>query len=382
MRIQLHHSYFSPVRAGHERRLHCLAEQFLRRGIHVTVVAPENGVDDSLSYTSQGLHIAAHPSAFTSFPYSTLDPVMYSRRVERWFRQSLQTEPPDMVLCFSYYYVIAAKHVWPSAQVCFLPGGVMWDRFNDLTAHRSPAVRALLRPKRRLSVWAENRAVQVADKLYVESDWLTKRLTESYAVAEEKISVLPAPVDTNRFQPSPMHRNAIRDELGIGPNTKVILALGRLDARKNYTVLLRAVAQLSKKDWILLFVGSGPQEQELRNIGRGLGIEDKLLFAGRRADPERVYPSADLYCQPSLWESYSNALQEAVSCGLPCIISDSNVNRDLLDGVNVLLANPLDPIAWAQRIDLLLSDVHLARKLGANARSFAETRPSWSDLAD
>jgi glycosyltransferase involved in cell wall biosynthesis len=287
-----------------------------------------------------------------------------------------------MVLCFSYYYVVAAKHAWPTARVYFLPGGVMWDWFNDLTAHRNIAVRAMLRPKRRLSVWAENRAVRLADKIYVESNWLKKRLAEYYAGAEEKTCILPAPVDTNRFRPSAEHRAAIRAELGIGADTNVILALGRLDARKNYGVLLHAVAQLSTADWILLFAGSGPQAQELRDLGHSLGIDAKVMFVGSRTDPERLCASADLYCQPSLWESYSNALQEALASGLPCIISDRSVNTDLTDRMNVLLANPLEPLAWAQRIEMLLGNHHLAHNLGANARSFAESRPTWSDLAD
>lgn len=143
----------------------------------------------------------------------------------------------------------------------------------------------------------------------------------------DKLRVIPNGIDTDRFQPNPEARAALRAEWGIPENTVVIGLVGRLDPMKDHRTFLRAAARFSRNHSEVRFVCIGGGEAglraQLRSYAHELCIEDKLLWLMPRDDMQFVYPAFDLLTSASAYgEGFSNAIGEAMACGVPCVVTD------------------------------------------------------------
>jgi glycosyltransferase involved in cell wall biosynthesis len=190
-------------------------------------------------------------------------------------------------------------------------------------------------------------------------------------------------VDTLRFKPSESRRKQIRERLGLGHATKIILAVGRLHWNKNFSTLIDAVAMLRMSDWLLLIVGQGSEEERLRDRVKTRGLSEHVKFLKSSSEMECIYAGADMFAHPALLEPYGNVVLEAMASGLPCIVSPGDhigVSCELTDGANALTANPRDPQEWASKIARLLNDANLSANLSEEARRFCEDRPGWPIL--
>jgi glycosyltransferase involved in cell wall biosynthesis len=378
MRIEIHHSYFSPVLGGQERRIHAIFRELLHRGHEVTIVAPRDGVDEACRHDTTGLRILTHAPFSTPKLICLFDPIVNVRRLRRYHQLRSARPAPDLILAFSHLYALAARLAFPSVRIVYLAGAAAWDWHLSLYGQRPPFSRACLTIRRLAALAGEKRALNAVDQVFVESEFLRNRLTHFHSKIAEKITILPASVDTKRFCPDPLRNAAIRRELNVSNDTRVVLGVGRFDPNKNYAVLLDALASARSRA-VLVLVGAGTQEAALRQKAAELGIGERVKFLGLRNDVERIYQAADIYAHPSLLESHSNAILEAMASGLPCMIS-ADVARDLTAGRDALLVDPRNSGGWARAIDTLTGDPALAARLGAAARSHCEHRPDWPTL--
>lgn len=145
------------------------------------------------------------------------------------------------------------------------------------------------------------------------------------------IKIIPNGVDTEYFIPD----RRIKKE-------KAILFVGRLIKRKRADLLLRAFGSLpekTKNQWRVWIVGSGPEEKDLKNLAKKLGIEDAVKFFGQRKrnDLKQIYLRASLFVLPSENEGMSNTVLEAVSSGLPAIVTDTGGNREIISNNNGII---------------------------------------------
>ncbi|MHB8525018.1 MAG: glycosyltransferase family 4 protein [Candidatus Acidiferrales bacterium] len=384
MHIELHHSFFSPIRGGQETRMHALAREFINGGHRVTVVAPLDGVSQKEIYESKGIQFLLHQPWRSRAPKSLIEPVLYARNLAAFLKREHEANPPDLVLCFNYLYAATAGKVWPGSPVGYLAGATIWDWHSSLQGHRKLSFRMFLYAKRPAALCLERLAMVRAEKVYVEGQMLRQRLLKFHPGSGDKISILPAPVDTNRFAPCMETRRRFRQELHIAEDTQLILAVGRLDRNKNFGTLIHAASLLADGNWLVLIVGEGWEGDSLHNLSSSLGLDKKVKFLGRRNDIEAVYSGSDIFAHPTVLESYGNVVLEAMATALPCVVSNGpavGISYELTDGVNVLLVNPNDAHAWAAQINLLMKDAQLSSRLGHEARGFCEGRPAWKDVA-
>jgi glycosyltransferase involved in cell wall biosynthesis len=185
-----------------------------------------------------------------------------------------------------------------------------------------------------------------------------------------RIVEIPNGVDTQAFRPRP------RDALGV------VLCAARFTHEKGHATLLRAWQFVKVPDARLIFVGEGPLRHKMQTLAADLRITNYEL-RGEVEDMAGAYSNASLFALPSLAEGMSNALLEAMACGLPCIASDIPANAELIqDGVNGLLFPVGDARALAERIETLLNDRALAQRLGDAARKTVETRYAFECVTD
>jgi glycosyltransferase involved in cell wall biosynthesis len=150
-----------------------------------------------------------------------------------------------------------------------------------------------------------------------------------------------------------------------------LLAVGRLDAVKNFAVLVCAFAQLADKypDWDLVILGEGPERALLESTIRDRGLEARILVPGIAGNVGEWYGRADLYVMTSLSEGFPNALAEALSHGLPAVSFDCDTGpRDIIrHGIDGLLVPANDSAALIDALDLVMGDPNLRKQLAARA---------------
>jgi glycosyltransferase involved in cell wall biosynthesis len=134
-----------------------------------------------------------------------------------------------------------------------------------------------------------------------------------------------------------------------------------------------ALATADRPDASLVLIGNGELGDTLRAQARLLGIEQRVLFLGDRDDVESLLPLLDAFVLTSSTEGMSNAVLEAMACGLPIIATAVGGNPETVDAPNTgLLVPAYSPQSVARAMRELLADVDRAREMGRRARRRVE----------
>ncbi|MGA3130160.1 MAG: glycosyltransferase [Terracidiphilus sp.] len=169
-------------------------------------------------------------------------------------------------------------------------------------------------------------------------------------VKPDRVSVLANGIDVDRWQPDARERLEAREELGLGDDF-LWLAVGRLEAVKDYPTLLNAFARAPKPAQLLV-LGTGPLETQLRQMAEGLGLSGRVRFAGFCPNVARWMQAADGFVLSSRYEGLPMVLLEAGACGLPAVATDVPGTREaIVNGETGWLApaGDADQLAAAMR---------------------------------
>jgi len=156
---------------------------------------------------------------------------------------------------------------------------------------------------------------------------------------------------------------------------KTIVAVGRLDAQKDYPTLFRALAgggpETAKAR--LLILGEGALEPGLRETARELGVGDRVFFCGFRKNPHSWVSRADVYALCSTHEGFPNALAEAMFTNGHCVSTDCPTGPDeIIENEKSGLLVPVgDERALSEALERMLSDGELRNRCAENAKNWA-----------
>ena len=172
------------------------------------------------------------------------------------------------------------------------------------------------------------------------TDVLITITREDYQRAQEfkagRVEYVPGVgVDINRFQKGSTEKaSALRAELGIPSDAKVLLSVGEVNANKNHKVIIEVLPDFPGVWYVLC--GRGPLIDEHRKLAESLGVSDRVIMTGYRTDVVDFYSMADIFVFPSLREGLPVALMEAMATELVCVASRSRGTDDLLEGSKLL----------------------------------------------
>ncbi len=210
--------------------------------------------------------------------------------------------------------------------------------------------------------------------------------TESYAATSRDIwkkeaSVIPNAVDERIFTPE-LSGERIREKYGIEGN--MVLYVGRLVFHKGIEYLIESAKYV---DATYIIVGSGDKEAELKRFAARRGVRKKVIFAGRvdgRELPE-YYAATDVFVLPSVsrLEAFGIVALEAMASGKPVIVSDiPGVNEVIEEGVQGIRAKPMDSKDIAEKINVLLRDEGIRKRMGSAGRKLVEERYTWKKVVE
>ena len=163
-------------------------------------------------------------------------------------------------------------------------------------------------------------------------------LAGKWMFGDRDFIVLNNGLDTSKYCFSEKDRLATRNALGLVEKTEVVLNVGALRPQKNHSFLIDVFDAYHQKhdNSVLVLVGEGELESEIRKKVNDLGLGEAVIFAGKRNDISAVLSASDKFLFPSLYEGFPNALIEAETCGLACVASDTITQQACLENCHMV----------------------------------------------
>ncbi|HDS01054.1 MAG TPA: glycosyltransferase family 1 protein [candidate division Zixibacteria bacterium] len=206
------------------------------------------------------------------------------------------------------------------------------------------------------------------------------------------VSYIPNGIDTEFFRPvAPVDKSGLRSKLGLDSGATTFLYAGRLAVEKNLMTLLKAWNQFTASNpgqkAQLLFLGDSngqvySAEDELREYARENNLSS-LKFTGSVLNVDEYLQASDIFVLPSYWEGMSNALLEAMACGLPSIVSDIPANSALVANGSSGLTFPAEDVeALVKCLTALAANPDIRVDMGDKAREIAVEKFSFPAIID
>ncbi|MEV6809469.1 glycosyltransferase family 4 protein [Streptomyces sp. NPDC051132] len=245
-----------------------------------------------------------------------------------------------------------------------------------------PAARGLLR-----------RIGESTDTLTYLGEYTRSRIAAALGpAAASRMVRLPPGVDEKTFHPASGGAE-VRARLGL-TQRPVVVCVSRLVPRKGQDTLIRALPRIlaAEPDTVLLIVGGGPYERDLRRLARETGVAGSVRFTGAVPWSELPahYGAGDVFAMPCRTrrggldvEGLGIVYLEASATGLPVVAGDSGGAPDaVLDGETGWVVRGGEPAEAADRIVALLADADLRRRMGERGRRWVEEKWRWDLLAE
>jgi len=361
---------FHPVVGGAEKVSQRLAKHFIAKGVSVTVLTqycdglPEYEVIDTIPVyrKMKGWHPFGLAYMFSVFCF-----LMKHRR--RF----------DLIFCFGLFLFIPPavlmKYMYKKKVVVRL---MCSGDFGDFAGIKPLKVKRLI-----------TAAAKRCDKIVYISQDIKKELQVNHFPSENLVNI-PNGVDVERFAPL---KGADHQA------SKNICFVGRIEAQKGLDSLMEAMAIIISRDSgvTLTLVGEGQERATLEDLARRRSLAQHVVFIGFDENVLPYYHSARVFVLPSRSEGMSSSLLEAMSCGLPVVVTTVGGNREMVDWGSApeaipvsqykiadcgILVNPEDSRGLAGALSKLLEDTTLVNQLGERARTHMCSRYSQENIVN
>ncbi len=196
-----------------------------------------------------------------------------------------------------------------------------------------------------------------------------------WRVPAKRIITIPNAVDIGDTAERVDHVQK-RSELGFADGTPLIGTIGRLVPIKAQKYFIEAAAKVLKSapESRFVLVGEGELRGELEQQVAALGIAEEVKFLGFREDAREIACVLDVACLSSDSEGTPITMLEAMSCGIPAVVTDVGGCPEVVqNGVTGFVVPPRDPDALAEAILKLIGDRNMARRFGIAGKDRANT---------
>ena len=154
------------------------------------------------------------------------------------------------------------------------------------------------------------------------STMVREELIRLYGVPNSRIVLIENGIDTQSFDPPiPEEKHQAKSDLGLDSQQPTVIFIGSGYNRKGALELICAIEEL--RNWQLIIVGADKKINHLKKIIRNRKLEERIIIAGPQEDIRPYLDAGDIFCLPSLYDSFPNAILEALCSGLPVVTTDA-----------------------------------------------------------
>lgn len=219
---------------------------------------------------------------------------------------------------------------------------------------------------------------------------VAKSYKKNLGIAPSDIRVIHNFVAPQNLWCEPEMPTEIRQSLDIPEDAFIYIEVGRLDPPKGQSYLLKAFQKvlLQVPQAYLILIGTGPSENDYRQLSKSLNIEHRVHFPGRIKKIGAYLEMADVFVFPTLFEGFGIALIEAMSKGMPCIASRIDALEEIIDdNVSGILVEPRSESQLTETMIRLYKNSELRERLGQQALKKVKNQfiadvliPKWEQL--
>jgi len=339
---------------GAETMLHRLLSRLDRKRFSPRVVAL---VDTDAGPMSKKIEELGVPVRFLGMRPGRPNPASLLRLIH-WLRH----DKPDVICTWMYHADLAG------GLAAWFAGGipVAWGiRHGDLSVEGNKRLTLFtVKVCAYLSRWLPDRIVCNAE--------VSRRTHVAAGYVAEKMIVIANGSDLENFKPDPVARESVRKELRIPEAAQLIGLIARFDPQKDHRNFVQAARLLhhDRPDVYFILCGDGVnwENEKLTRWIEAAGIRHRCCLLGRRDDIPRLTAALDIATLSSFGEGSPNVVIEAMSCGIPCVVTDVGDSAQIV-GDTGLVVPPRNPEALAKALRTMLDFGQEARsRLGMTAR--------------
>ena len=240
----------------------------------------------------------------------------------------------------------------------------------------------------------ERQVLRRADRIIAATIAEITQLRFLYRAESRKLVIVPPGVDTSHFYPIPA--DEAKQYLGLKPENRMVLFVGRIEPLKGLDTLIQAMSCLDLREIHrpvhLAIIGGEPdvipedmteEMTRLQKLCDDLCMGGMVVFLGKRGQDTLpyYYSAAEVVVMPSLYESFGMVALEAMACGTPVIASE-------VGGLGYLVQNDVtgytipdsDPAELCEKLASLLGDANLRESMGQRAAEYALDY-AWEKIA-
>ncbi len=193
---------------------------------------------------------------------------------------------------------------------------------------------------------------------------------------QNKVRIIPNGISLRNNVRS--DRKEVMSEFKIDEHSLLVLTASRMAPTKNIELVVRIAPEVLRQvpDAVFLIAGNGELLDSLKKEAAEKNVADRVRFVGFHADIHRLLGASDLFLLPSFLELHSISILEAMSMGVPCVVSSGvGCNNETFDSwKNGVLADPYDAPSWSNAVVKLLQDEALRKNMGKSGLELCKAR--------
>jgi D-inositol-3-phosphate glycosyltransferase len=371
-----------------------LTRELGRQGIHVDVFTRSQDehvphVVHELGYGNRVVHIPAGPEE----PRSKSDIAKYIPEFVDGIREFAEEKGINYDIIHSHYWMsgLAAEQLsdaWGGTPIVHM--------FHTLGEMKNRVARSEDEKAGEDRLAGERQVLRRANRIVVATLAELTQLRFLYRADANKMTVIPPGVDIGHFYPIPS--DEAKQFIGLKPEDRMILFVGRIEPLKGVDTLIQAMSCLDlglpdeDHPVHLAIIGGDPdvdpkemsvEMTRLQKMCDDLCMGGMVVFLGKRAQDTLpyYYSAAEVLVMPSLYESFGMVALEAMSCGTPVIASEvGGLGYLVQDGITGYTVPDSDPEMLCEKLSILLGNTELKNEMGQRAASYA-TDYAWEKIA-
>ena len=181
---------------------------------------------------------------------------------------------------------------------------------------------------------------QRVDKVITVSDTLRRNVLDTCPITSDRVTTIHHALDLKKYRPEAYDPGPVRQEIGVSESDLLVGSVGRISPGKGYETFLKMAKRIVQTEGFeqskFMIVGSASFGEEayfdsVVNFSKTLGLEPNVIFTGYRQDIPDLLRAMDVFIFPSQAEGLGATLIEAMAMGVPCVSTNSDGTRDIIE---------------------------------------------------